>query len=118
MLNEKRLYLGFWKEFVFFNRSGHCDLSFRSAILYAYDLSLALHTNAFRECDLGRKGESEPDRCALSNGGIYIEANSAGTHVPKLNVLGWMVSVCSDSVDGYRYAQGEPPCPPFFGLGL
>src|ERR1700683_5156278 len=76
----------FRNEFVFFNDRGHGHLAIVRAI-DTYHASDALHSNAFRQRNLGRQGQGKADGRPLLDGRIEIKANAASAYVPQLSRL-------------------------------
>src|ERR1039458_3373386 len=87
--NEKnaREVLRVGQELVFVDTGCHRHLAGGVAPFDSYHAAFAAHPDAFRERDLGRQGQREINRGAGLDGGIDIEANSAGADVAGLRLV-------------------------------
>src|ERR1017187_6611201 len=90
--NEKnarlsRQVLGVGQGLVVVDNGCHRHLAGGFAPFDSYHAAFAAHPDAFRERDLGRQGQREINRGAGLDGGIDIEANSAGADVAGLRLV-------------------------------
>src|ERR1700732_2888821 len=89
---------------VLINDGCHRHLLGGTAAFDAHHAALAAHPDALRQRDLGRQGQREVNRGAGLDGGIDIEADSAGADVTSLRLVLLLIFAVTDA---YGQAKRE-----------
>src|ERR1019366_3424622 len=104
---------GFGQKLVLFNDGRDGEFAVCSSVFHPHHAAFALHSDAFRERDLGRQSQREANGRSLGHGGLKIETDAARAHVAKLRGPRSVVRIDAD-----RYAERKSSCTPLFLLGL
>src|SRR5271165_6553292 len=93
------------EEFVLVNDSRHRQLGGYTAAFHSHHAALAAHPDAFRQGDLGRKGQREINRRAGLDRGIDVEADPTSANVAGLR---WVLLLIFPVADRYRQTKSKP----------